>query len=130
MTQLPYNIGRLLHLLDALHKEYCFHVRKEKLPSQLMGNEVLLSISERPAQGILYLRDRAKVYLAWAETAQGDDLGWTKTILREIGKTAKVLEGTELPDQFDTKAQAELFLGYLSTIYTKKSEEQEATSHE
>ena len=61
-------------------------------------------------QGILYLRDRAKVYLAWAETAQGDDLGWTKTILREIGKTAKVLEGTELPDQFDTKAQAELFL--------------------
>ena len=134
MSDTPYNVGQLLKLCDMLHKEYCIQVRNGgredgSLPGQLIGNELLMVVSENPVEGMNRLRDRLRVYQAWAYTATydgvRDKIGLIKWILRNLEKVCTSI--TELPESFSPEQQAQLFLGYLAEIPHAKKENGENT---
>ncbi|WP_042228172.1 hypothetical protein [Paenibacillus popilliae] len=126
MLEAPYNIGQFLQLSDMLHKLYCVQLRnggdkKKPLPTQLMGNEMLAIASENPLEGLNRLRDRMKIYLAWANTVTGEGAGLAKWILARYGEVSAKIAASELPEQFVPAQQAQVLLGYLATIsYEKK----------
>ncbi|MCS7464201.1 hypothetical protein N0M98_29285 [Paenibacillus doosanensis] len=127
MHEASYNIGQFLQLSDMLHKLYCVQVRnggdeKKALPTQLMGNEMLAIASEFPVEGLNRLRERMKVYQAWANTATGEGAGLAKWILARYGEVSAKLAASELPEQFTPVQQAQVLLGYLAAIpYEKKN---------
>lgn len=131
MLEAPFNVGQFLHLSDMLHKEYCIQVRNggnknAPLPTQLMGNEMLAIASENPVDGINRLRERMKIYLAWANTTTGESAGLAKWILARYGEVSSKIAANELPEQFTPAEQAQVLLGYLATIpYEKKNKEDE-----
>lgn len=134
MHEAPFNVGQFLQLSDMLHKEYCVQVRnsgnkKATLPSQLMGNEMLVIASENPVEGLNRLRDRMKIYLAWANTATGEGAGLAKWILARYGEVSAKIAANDLPEQFNAAEQAQVLLGYLASIpYDKKGEKEEKTN--
>jgi hypothetical protein len=129
MLDVPFNVGQFLKLADMLHKEYCVQVRNSgdkqaSLPAQLMGNEMLAIASENPVEGLNRLRDRMRIYLAWAESATGENAGLAKWILarfEEVSMKIAVAE-SELPEQFSPAQQAQVLLGYLAAIPYEKKE--------
>jgi hypothetical protein len=129
MSDAPFNVGQFLKLSDMLHKEYCIKVRnKDKntsLPSQLMGNEMLAIAAENPIEGLNRLRERMRIYLAWADTAVGENIGLVKWILTCLGEVSKKIASAsdELPAQFSPAEQAQVLLGYLATIEHEKKEQ-------
>lgn len=136
MLDAPYNIGQLLKLSDMLHKEYCVQVRnggdrKKSLPAQLMGNELLSLASESPAEGLNRLRERMKIYLAWANTAVGNDSRYAKWILARLGEVSLKIAERDLPERFGSAEQAQVLLGYLSAIvYVKKDSTKTADEYD
>lgn len=126
MFDAPFNVGQFLKLADMLHKEYCVQVRNSgnkqaSLPAQLMGNEMLVIASENPVDGFIRLRDRMKIYLAWANTATGENAGLAKWILARFEEVSMKIAATELPEQFTSAQQAQVLLGYLAAVpYEKK----------
>lgn len=131
MIEAPFNVGQFLQLSDMLHKEYCVQVRnsgdkRAPLPTQLMGNEVLAITSENPIEGLNRLRERMKIYLAWANTATGEGVGLAKWILSRFGEVSDKIAHGDLPEQFSAAEQAQVLLGYLASIpYDKKNDEEE-----
>jgi len=129
MLEVPFNVGQFLQLADMLHKEYCINVRNSgnkeaPLPSQLMGNEMLTIACENPVEGLNRLRERMKIYLAWAQTATGKDSGLAKWILHKYGEVSAKIAAYDLPDQFNAKEQAQVLLGYLANIpYEKQNKD-------
>ena len=72
MKETAYSLGQLLYLADILHREYCVFLRnggdREKpLPSNLIGNEVLLIAAENPNEALARLRERIRIYVNWAK---------------------------------------------------------------
>jgi hypothetical protein len=129
MLDAPFNVGQFLKLADMLHKQYCVQVRnggdeKKPLPTQLMGNEMLAIASENPIEGLNRLRERMKIYLAWADTATGEDAGLAKWILARFSEVSAKIVQNELPENFSAAEQAQVLLGYLAAIpYEKKEDE-------
>ena len=127
MLDAPFNVGQFLQLSDMLHKEYSVQVRnggnrKAPLPSQLMGNEMLVIASENPVEGLNRLRERMKIYLAWANTATGENAGIAKWILARYGEISAKIAADGLPEEYTPAEQAQVLLGYLATIpYEKKN---------
>lgn len=127
MSNTAFNIGQFLKLSDMLHKEYCIQVRNSgnknaALPSQLMGNELLAIAAESPIEGLNRLRERMKIYLAWANTVTGENSKRAKSILEQFEDVSLKIAEHELPERFDAAEQAQVLLGYLATIsYEKKS---------
>ncbi|MDR2018248.1 MAG: hypothetical protein LBQ00_05170 [Syntrophobacterales bacterium] len=120
MLEAPFNVGQFMQLADMLHKEYCIHVRNggdknKPLPAQLMGNEMLVIASENPVEGLNRLRDRMKIYLAWANTS-GEGVGLAKWILSRYGEVSTKIAACDLPEQFNATEQAQVLLGYLASI--------------
>ncbi len=135
MLEAPFNVGQFLQLSDILHKEYCIQVRnsgnkKAHLPTQLMGNEMLAIASENPVDGLNRLRDRMKIYLAWANTATGEGAGLAKWILARYGEVSAKIAAGDLPEQFNATEQAQVLLGYLASIPYDKKEDKEAKPNE
>lgn len=130
MLKAPFNVGQFLQLSDMLHKEYCINVRnggnkKAPLPSQLMGNEMLTIASVNPVEGLNRLRDRMKIYLAWANTTTGEGTALAKWILTRYGEVSAKIAANDLPEQFSAAEQAQVLLGYLATIpYDKKNDKE------
>jgi hypothetical protein len=127
MLDAPFNIGQFVQLADMLHREYCIQVRNggdknKPLPTQLMGNELLTITSETPNEGLIHLRDRMRIYLAWASTITGEGSGLAKWILARYGEVCSKIAGKEIPEIFDTAQQAQVLLGYLATIPYQKKE--------
>lgn len=129
MLDVPFNVGQFLKLADMLHKEYCVQVRNSgnkqaSLPAQLMGNEILAIASENPVEGLNRLRDRMKIYLAWAESATGENVGLAKWILARFEEVSMKIAAAEeeLPQQFSPAQQAQVLLGYLAAIPYEKKE--------
>jgi hypothetical protein len=129
MLDVPFNIGQFLKLADKLHKEYCVQVRssdkkKPSIPAQLMGNEMLSIASENPVEGLNRLRDRMRIYLAWAESATGKNAGLAKWILARFEEVSMKIAAaeSELPEQFSFAQQAQVLLGYLAVIPYEKKE--------
>lgn len=129
MLEAPFNVGQFLKLADMLHKQYCVQVRnggneKKPLPTQLMGNEMLAIASENPVEGVIRLRDRMKVYLAWADTSTGEGAGLAKWILARFSEVSLKISEKGLPETFSAAEQAQVLLGYLAAIpYEKKEDE-------
>ncbi len=129
MLDAPFNVGQFLKLADMLHKQYCVQVRnggneKKPLPTQLMGNEMLAIASENPVEGVLRLRDRMKIYLAWADTSTGEGAGLAKWILARFSEVSLKISANELSETFSPAEQAQVLLGYLAAIpYEKKEDE-------
>lgn len=129
MLDAPFNVGQFLKLTNMLHKEYCVQVRNSgnkqaSLPAQLMGNEMLAIASENPVEGFNRLRDRMKIYLAWAESATGENAGLVKWILARFEEVSMKIAAAEdeLPEQFSPAQQAQVLLGYLAAIPYEKKE--------
>jgi hypothetical protein len=128
MNDAPFNVGQFLQLSDMLHKEYCIQVRNggnkaKALPSQLMGNEVLAIAAENPIEGLNRLRDRMRIYLAWANTVVGEGSGLIKWILARLGEVSVKIAEHDLPEHLNAAEQAQVLLGYLATIqYEKKND--------
>lgn len=131
MLDAPFNIGQFLKLADMLHKEYCVQVRNSgnkqaSLPAQLMGNEMLSIASENPVEGLNRLRDRMRIYLAWAQGATGENAGYAKWILARFEEVSRKIANAEneLPERFTPVQQAQVLLGYLADIpYEKKKQD-------
>ena len=130
MLEVPFNIGQLLKLADMLHKQYCIKVRNKGdagkgLPPQLIGTEILMVVSEKPSEGLNRLKERMRIYLAWAETFSGEGAGLVQWILARMAEASTKIASGTLPEKFSVEEQAQLFLGYLSVIPNTKKEEKQ-----
>jgi hypothetical protein len=114
MHSAPFLVGRMLALADTLHREYCTHVRKTKVPPQLLGNATMMLAMENPTAGLARLAERLAPYQSWANTATGDGLGLAKWTLGEMGKVSNHLATLALAAQCDDAAKAQMLLGYLA----------------
>lgn len=135
MLGAPFNIGQFLQLADMLHKEYCIQVRNsgnksKAIPTQLMGNEVLAITAENPIEGLNRLRDRMKIYLAWANTAVGEGTGLAKWVLARYSEVSLKIAAHDLPEQFNAADQAQVLLGYLAAIPFEKKNDKESEKNE
>lgn len=127
MLDAAFNVGQFLQLADLLHKQYCIQVRNggdetKPLPTQLMGNELLAIASENPVEALNRLRDRMRIYLAWANTATGEGSGLPKWILARFAEVSEKIAAKELPEQFTPAQQAQVLLGYLAAIPYEKND--------
>lgn len=127
MLDVPFNVGQFLKLADMLHKQYCVQVRnggdeKKPLPTQLMGNEMLAIASENPVEGLIRLRDRMKIYLAWADTTTSENAGLAKWILARLSEVSLKISTNKLSETFSSAEQAQVLLGYLAVIPYEKKE--------
>lgn len=129
MLDASFNVGQFLKLADMLHKQYSVQVRnggdeKKPLPMQLMGNEMLVIASENPIEALNRLRERMKIYLAWADTTTGEGSGLAKWILVRLSEVSAKIAANKLPETFTAAEQAQVLLGYLAAIpYEKKEDE-------
>lgn len=126
MNESPFNLGQMLQLSSRLHKLYCIYVRnggdaEKKLPPQLIGSECLSLVSETPVEGLSHLKDRLRIYLAWAETYTGEKAGLVRWILNSYGEVAWKISRCDLPKSFGPSEQAQVLLGYLAEIPSAKS---------
>jgi hypothetical protein len=137
MLDTPFNVGQLLKLADMLHKEYSIQVRnggdkRASLPTQLMGNEMLITTSENPAKGLNRLCDRMRIYYSWAYTATDENARLAKWILARFEEVSRKIATAEdgLPEQFSPVQQAQVFLGYLADISYEKKKQDPASKPE
>ena len=121
MKEAAFNVGKLLALADTLHKEYCNHVRKQEIPSQLIGNAMMPIAIDNPEKGIARLNERLMIYKAWADKVQGDGYRLVKWTLNQIGQVANELANCDLPNRTDDTAKAQMLLGYLARPEGKSS---------
>lgn len=130
MYDAPFNIGQLLKLSDMLHKEYTIYVRNggnksAPLPPQLMGNELLSIACENPNEALVRLKDRIRIYQAWAFTSVGETSRLAKWILNRFEEVSRKI-GNDIPESFSTAQSAQVLLGYLADIpYEKQKENKE-----
>jgi hypothetical protein len=114
MLEASFLVGRLLSMVDLLHKEYCRKVRKGQIPPQLLGNSLMRAAMDNPQRALARLQERLVVYQAWANTTpakeKGDLWGWA---LREMGLISAQIAEIELPDSTTDTDKAQILLGYL-----------------
>jgi hypothetical protein len=112
------NIGRLLALADSLHFHYCKHVRKNEIPSQLIGNALFNTALEQPVFALARLAERLAPYQAWARTFKSPDpdagVGLVKYFLSEIASCTAAIKISEIPPHMQDADKAKLLLGYLA----------------
>ncbi|MDY6990038.1 MAG: hypothetical protein SWQ30_18505 [Thermodesulfobacteriota bacterium] len=109
-----YLVGRMLKLADELHALYCKEVRKNNLPSQLLGNALMVAALDSPTQALSQLAMRIVPYLGWARTNSTESAGLSRYFLKEFGLVEAKLRDVELPLRFDDPERAQLLLGYIS----------------
>ncbi|MGC8603675.1 MAG: hypothetical protein ACP5VS_08320 [Desulfomonilaceae bacterium] len=116
MHSAPFLVGRLFALADLLHAEYCKHVRKDSLPSQLIGNALMPSVIDHPERGLARLAERLRIYQSWANTAHGEDCRLAKWALIQAGEVSLKLAGLDLPNCTNDSDKAQILLGYLARL--------------
>ncbi|MEI6125847.1 MAG: hypothetical protein WCQ99_04760, partial [Pseudomonadota bacterium] len=115
MNNPPYLVGRFLKLADELHALYCKEVRKNSLPSQLLGNALMSAALNSPTQALAQLALRIGPYLGWARTNSTESGALSRYYLKEFGLVEAILRNAELPFRLDDAAKAQLLLGYISS---------------
>ena len=117
MTNYAYLLGKILSMVDVLHKEYATRDEKSKVPPRLLGN-VHLSIALRtPEKAMAMLAERLPIYQAWGATAH--DNGLARWALKEIGIIASALKDFDIPRGTTEADKSEMILGYLSRETSK-----------
>ena len=108
-------IGQFLSLSDRLHKEYCIAKRDGSIPPQLIGNSHFQVMVQNPAQGFDRIKDRLKIYQAWAFT---DGSPISKWVLKHLSIVCSQLpqDKSEFPAIPTEKDKALILMGYLAKI--------------
>jgi len=114
MNNVAFNIGRLMKLADILHREYCYIIRKGDIPPQLLGNSLLLTAAEFPNRALDLLRERIRIYMAWADTEK--DARLAKWAVNNMSEVAQEINGKDIPESFNEAERAQVLLGYLAKI--------------
>ena len=121
MNDTAFLVGRLLSLADILHREYCKHVRDDKIPPQLIGNALMPVAADNPKDALDRLRERIMIYKAWADKGNGAEFRLAKWTVARIGEICSQLSQLPLCPATDQKFRAELFLGYMSRLSSEKN---------
>jgi hypothetical protein len=120
-------MGKLLAIMDELHRCYCIAQRDGDIPNALIGNGLLGRAAEAPARALEELLDRSRIYLGWAKTAEvpsGEDKKASRIAVfsaRKVVRLAAPLSESlhradALEHELSSERKAHLFLGYLSPI--------------
>lgn len=138
-----YQVGRLLAMMDELHKCYCIAVRDGDVPNSLIGNGLLGRAADSPAQALAELSERSRIYMGWAKSVDTTDFGEkakkkniavysARKVLRLAAPLGEQLHAAgSLDAEMSTVQKAHLFLGYLSPVLGQEDEKekpQEATT--
>jgi hypothetical protein len=117
-------LGRLLNLMDGLHLQYCDHVRKGRVPAQLIGNSFFNSALTRPLDSFVAANVRLRPYVAWAQTVRVTGpkckLLLAKWHLGQINDCIRLIDPDQLPARMSTLDKAQFICGYH--IPNKKTE--------
>jgi hypothetical protein len=117
-----YQLGRLLAKADELHLAYSHDVRKDDIPSQLLGNSLVRIAMQTPVQALERLGERIFVYQNWAKVHhERTEDSHTGMLLAKIGRIAGDIDLSELEQTATPKTKAALLLGYLAWEKSKKS---------
>ena len=126
MNESPYLVGKLLAMMDELHKRYCEVVRDGDIPHALIGNGLLGRASESPARALEELSERSRIYIGWARSASVDTkasdgiriaIYSARKLLRLAQPLCETLHAEATLERELTPVQkAHLFLGYLSPV--------------
>ncbi len=132
-----YLVGKLLAMMDDLHKCYCVAERKGDIPNSLIGNSLLGRAADSPAMALAELCERGRIYMGWAKTAtvrDGADDGHqiavnsARKLLRLAQPIAEQLHASvDLTMELSAVSKAHLFLGYLSPTLGKDEGKSAAT---
>lgn len=124
-----YLVGKLLAMMDELHKCYCVAERKGDIPNSLIGNSLLGRAADSPAMALAELCERGRIYMGWAKTASvrdgADDdhqiaVNSARKLLRLAQPIAEQLHASaDLTTELSAIRKAHLFLGYLSPTLVK-----------
>jgi hypothetical protein len=119
-----YLVGKLLAMMDELHRCYCVAERKGDIPNSLIGNSLLGRAADSPVMALAELCERGRIYMGWAKTASvrdGADDGHqiavnsARKLLRLAQPIAEQLHvSDDLAVELSAVRKAHLFLGYLS----------------
>ena len=128
-----YQIGRLLAMMDELHKCYGIVVRDD-VPKSLIGNGLLGRAADSPAQALAELCERSRIYIGWARSVDITDLTEKAKkkniaihsalkVLRLVAPLSEQLHAADsLATEMSVAQKAHLFLGYLSPVLGKEEE--------
>lgn len=131
-----YQVGRLLAMMDELHKCYCIVVRDGDVPNSLIGNGLLGRAADSPAQALAELSERSRIYMGWAKSVDITDLGEkakkkniaiysARKVLRLAAPLCEQLHAAgSLDTEMSIVQKAHLFLGYLSPILGQEDEKE------
>lgn len=124
-----YLVGKLLAMMDELHKCYCVVVREGDIPNALIGNGLLGRAADSPALALDDLRDRSRIYIGWAKTAVTTEkiteqkriaVNSARKVLRLAQPISDRLHTSpDLENELSATSKAHLFLGYLSPVLGK-----------
>jgi hypothetical protein len=126
MSNAPFLIGRMLKITDELHALYCKEMRKNSLPSQLLGNSLMTAALDSPNQALSLLSRRFLPYQAWARTNSSGSAGLSRYFLKQFEEVK--LAGLEIPGRLNDGERAQLLLGYLAANPKKAVETNDITS--
>lgn len=123
MNESAYLVGKLLAMMDELHRCYCVVVRDGDIPNALIGNSLLGRAAESPVLALEELAERSRIYIGWAKSVGGADekkkiaVNSARKILRLAQPLVERLHTDQLLDkELSTVGKAHLFLGYLSPV--------------
>jgi len=123
INESAYLVGKLLAMMDELHRCYCVVVRDGDIPNALIGNGLLGRAAESPALALEELAERSRIYIGWAKSVGGADekkkiaVHSARKILRLAQPLAERLHTDQLLEkELSAIGKAHLFLGYLSPV--------------
>ncbi|PYK18099.1 MAG: hypothetical protein DME55_07720 [Verrucomicrobia bacterium] len=109
-------LGHLLQLMDGLHLQYCRHVRKGDMPTQLIGNSFFNAALTRPLDAFVNANTRLQPYRAWAQTVRVTgpecELRLVKYLLGQINVCSGLIDPTQFPAKMTTLDKAKFICGY------------------
>ena len=131
-----YQVGRLLAMMDELHKCYCIAVRDGDVPNSLIGNGLMGRAADSPAQALAELSERSRIYMGWAKSVGITDssekskkkniaIYSARKVLRLAAPLCEQLYAAgSLDAEMSTVQKAHLFLGYLSPVLGQEDEKE------
>jgi hypothetical protein len=124
-----YLVGKLLAMMDELHRCYCVVVRDGDIPNSLIGNGLLRRAADSPTLALSDLCERSPIYIGWAKTATITEkinennkiaVHSARKVLRLAQPLSEQLHGApNLEKELSAAGKAHLFLGYLSPVLGK-----------
>ena len=124
MQSVAFYIGRIMMLSDVVHREYCLNINPQKggaksgkIPPQLIGNSLMPTAAEFPNRALDLLRERIRIYKAWADTVNvNDNTKIAKWAVNQMGSVTLEISKQEIPESFNEVERAQVLLGYLAKI--------------